>query len=157
MHMGRCHPSDARPFGQSRGKRVGASLSAPQWQWKQPLWQSSTAHVPRAGLASGVFLRGLRISANASSQPAWIWLDRPWRLSLSTAVRAFIGLPRAANGEELYPSALRFEVFNHAPAAGNGMETAVHAAFATIAERLSKRDDQSKLLKTQVAAVGDNA
>jgi len=37
------------------------------------------------------------------------------------------------------------------------METAVHAAFATIAERLSKRDDQSKLLKTQVAAVGDNA
>ena len=43
----------------------------------------------------------------------------------------FIGLSRAANGEELYPSALRFEVFNHAPALGNGMETAVQSAFAT--------------------------
>jgi hypothetical protein len=42
----------------------------------------------------------------------------------------FVG-SRAENGEELYPSALRFEVFNHALTPRNGMETAVQPAFAT--------------------------
>jgi hypothetical protein len=48
------HPlHDTTAIGVAGSERV--ELSARQRQWRLLLWQSSTAHVPRAGHASDVF------------------------------------------------------------------------------------------------------